>query len=110
MLGLPRLESARGVSSAKRPDSSFGEGAVVSCLGVVHMEEEVQDRAQVEVGREEQGIGETRGKEQGEEQRSNEKQSLTVDDHEYGVMRTNTLLSHDVSVHHSVCAMCKRKK
>ena len=67
----PRLESARGVSSAKTPDSSFGEGAVVICLGVVHMEEQVQDRVQVEVGREEQGVGETRGKEQGEEQREN---------------------------------------
>ena len=65
----------RGVSSAKRPDSSFGEGAVVSCLGVVHMEEEVQDRVQVEVGREEQGVGETRGKEQGEEQRENRRSS-----------------------------------
>ena len=31
------------------------------------MEEEVQDRVQVEVEREEQGIGETHGKEQGEE-------------------------------------------
>ena len=34
------------------------------------MEEEVQDRVQVEVGREEQGVGETHGKEQGEEQRT----------------------------------------
>ena len=33
------------------------------------MEEEVQDRVQVEVGREEQGIGETHWKEQSEEQR-----------------------------------------
>ena len=44
---------------------------VVICLGVVHMEEEVQDRVHVEVGREEQKIGETQGKEQGEEQREN---------------------------------------
>ena len=36
------------------------------------MEEEVQDRVQVEVGREEQGIGETHGKEQSEEQRVKE--------------------------------------
>ena len=33
------------------------------------MEEEVQNRVQVELGREEQGIGETHGKEQSEEQR-----------------------------------------
>ena len=35
------------------------------------MEEEVQDRGQVEVGREEQGEGETHGEEQSEEQREN---------------------------------------
>ena len=39
------------------------------------MKEEVQDRVQVEVGRKEQGVGETHGKEQSEEQRSDEKQS-----------------------------------
>ena len=44
----------------------------VVCFGVVLMEEEVQDRVQVEVEREEQGIGETHGKEQGEEQRVKE--------------------------------------
>ena len=59
----------RGVNSARGPDSSFGGVPVVNCLGVVHMEEEVQDRVQVKVGREEQGAGETHGKEQGEEQR-----------------------------------------
>ena len=52
-------------------DSSVGGGAVVNCHGVVHMEKEVQDRVQVEVGREEQGVGETHGKEQSEEQREN---------------------------------------
>ena len=36
------------------------------------MEEEVQDRVQVEVEREEQGIGETHGQEKGEEQRVKE--------------------------------------
>ena len=36
------------------------------------MEEEVQDRVQVEVERDEQGIGETHGKKQGEEQRIKE--------------------------------------
>ena len=44
-------------------------------LAFVHTEEEVQVRVQVEVGREEQGVGETHGKEQSEERRSNEKQS-----------------------------------
>ena len=99
------------MSSAKRPDSSVGEGAVVICVGVVHTEEEVQDRVQVEVGREEQGIGETHGQELGEEQRENRRSSKPhkMDDHEHGVMRTNTFLSHDVSVHHSVCALCRRK-
>ena len=61
------------VNSAREQDSSIGGGAGNVCLGVVHMEEEVQDRAQVEVGREEQGEGETHGKEQSEEQRSDEK-------------------------------------
>ena len=42
---------------------------MVNCLGVDHMEQEVQVRVQVDVGREEQGIGETQGTEQGEEQR-----------------------------------------
>ena len=67
--------SVAGVNSARKQDSSIGGGASNVCLGVVHMEEEVQDRVQVEVGREEQGEGETHGKEQSEEQRSNEKQS-----------------------------------
>ena len=47
--------------------------AVVNCLGVVHMEEEVQDRVQVEVGREGQGVGETHGKQQGDEKRENKR-------------------------------------
>ena len=68
-----RLENVRGVNSAKVQDFSFGEGAVVICLGVVHMEEEVPDRVQVEVEREEQGTGETHGKEQSEEQRENKR-------------------------------------
>ena len=63
------LITCERVNSAKGPDSSVGGVPVVNCLGVVHMEEEVQDRVQVEMGREEQGIGETHGKEQREEQR-----------------------------------------
>ena len=52
--------------------SSVGGDAGYVCLGA-DMEGEVQDRAQVEVEREEQGVGETHGKEQGEEQRVKEK-------------------------------------
>ena len=62
-----------GVNSAREQDSSIGGGAGNVCLGVVHMEEEDQDRVQVEVGREEQGEGETHGKEQSEEQRNDER-------------------------------------
>ena len=51
-----------GVYSAREQDSSFGGGAGYVCLGVLHMEEEVQDRAQVEVGREEKREIETHGK------------------------------------------------
>ena len=60
----------RGWYSAREQNSSAGGDAGYVCLGVVHMEEEVQDRVQVEAGREEQGEGETHGKEQGEEQRA----------------------------------------
>ena len=63
-----RLLLVGGVYSAREQDSSVGGGAGVTCLGVVHMEEGVQDRVQVEVGREEQGEGETHGKGQSEEQ------------------------------------------
>ena len=60
------------MNSAKGPDSSVGGVPVGNCLDVDHMEEDVQVRVQVEVEREEQGIGETHGKEQGEEQRVKE--------------------------------------
>ena len=56
------------MNSAREQDSSVGGGEGYVCLGVVHMEEEVQVRVQVEVGREEQGVGETHGQEQCEEQ------------------------------------------
>ena len=85
-----------GVFSAREQDSSFGGDVAVNCLGVVHMEEEVQDRVQVEVGREEQGV--EQGKEQGKEQREEQtiNQPLIMNDHGDGVMRTNTFLSHVV--------------
>ena len=64
------------VNSAREQDSSVGGGTGNKSLGVVHMEEGVQVRVQVEVGREEQGEGETHRKGQNEEQRSNEEQTL----------------------------------
>ena len=59
----------RGVNSVKVPDSSIGGVPMVNCLGVDHMEEEVQVKFQMEVEREEQKVRETQGKEQSEEQR-----------------------------------------
>ena len=50
---------------SKTPQLAEGQGII----GVVHMEEGVQVRVGVEVGREEQGEGETHGKGQSEEQR-----------------------------------------
>ena len=44
-----------GVYIARGQYSSFGEGAAGLSLGAVHMEEGVQVRVQVEVGREEVG-------------------------------------------------------
>ena len=66
------MDCVTGVISDKGPDSSIGEVAVVICLSDDRMEEEVQVRDQVEEKREEQGIGETHGKEQGEGQRVKE--------------------------------------
>ena len=63
------------VNSAREQDSSVGGGTGNNCLGVVHMEEGVQVRVQAEVGREEQGEGETHGKGQSEEA-NNEEQTL----------------------------------
>ena len=86
-----------GVSSAREQDSSIGGGAGNVCLGVVHMEEKVQVRVQVEVGREEQGEGETHGMEHIEEQRSDEKQSTAHHGwHEDDVRRACRHLSHVV--------------
>ena len=82
------------MNSAREQDSSIGGGAGNVCLGVVHMEEEVQDRVQVEVGREEQGEGETHGKGQSEEQRSNKQSTAHHGWHEDGVTRACRHLSH----------------
>ena len=65
---LRQIENVGGVNSAREQDSSVGGDAGYDCLGAVHMEEGVQDRVQVEVGREEQGEGEPHGESQNEEQ------------------------------------------
>ena len=61
--------TVRGVFSAKGPDSSVGGVPVVYCPDVGHMTEEIQLKVQVE----EERIGETHGKEIGEEQRVKER-------------------------------------
>ena len=55
-----------GVNSVRGQDSSVGGDAGYDCLGVVHTEE-VQDRRQVAVAREEQRAGQTHGESQNEE-------------------------------------------
>ena len=67
------------VNSAREQDFSIGGVAVVLCLGVVHMEEEIQDRMQLEMGREEQNERETHGKEQRTEKRRENHQPLIMD-------------------------------
>ena len=61
--------TVRGVFSAKGPDSSVGGVPVTYCPDVSHMEEEIKLKVQVEEVR----IGETHGKEQGEEQKVKER-------------------------------------
>ena len=61
----------RGVTLAKGPDSLIGGVPVGNCLDVDHIKKDFHVRVQVEVEREERGIGEIYGKEQGEEQRVN---------------------------------------
>ena len=62
-----------GVYSARGQDSSVGGGTGNNGLGVVHMEEGVQVRVQVEVGREEHSEGETHGESQNEEATRNKR-------------------------------------
>ena len=78
-----------GVNSAREQDSSIGGSAGDVCLVVVHMEEEVQDRVQVEVEREEQGVGDTRKEtKRGTEREQTINQPLIMDDHEYDMTRS----------------------
>ena len=88
-----------GVYAAREQDSSVGGGAGVICLGVVHMEEEVQDRVQVEVGREEQGEGETRKKTKRGTDATNKRSTAHHGWYEYGVTRACRHLSRAVSMH-----------
>ena len=60
------------------------------------MEEEVQDRVQVEVGREEQGEGETHRESQNEETTKNKRSTAHHGWHEDSVTRACRHLSNDV--------------
>ena len=82
-----------GVNSAREQDSSVGGDAGNDCLGVVHMEEGVQVRVQVEVGSEEQGEGETHGDSQNEETTRNKRSTAHHGWHEDGVTRACRHLS-----------------
>ena len=74
-----------------------------SCLDEVHMEEEGK---QVQVQAEEEEIGETLGREQGEEKREN-KQSLRRMTHGWDDAYQH--LSHCGITHHLACTLCRRK-
>ena len=72
------------LSPARGQDSSFGGGAGVICLSVVHMEEGVQVRVQVEAERENVGEGETHGESQNEEATRNTRSTAHHGWHEEG--------------------------
>ena len=87
----------------REQDSSVGGDAGYVCLGVVHMEE-VQDRVQVEVEREEQSERETHGESQNEEATRNKRSTTHHGWHEDGVTRACRHIqwlvsSHVVSMH-----------
>ena len=84
------------VNSAREQGSSIGGDAVVICLGVVHMEEEVQDRVQEEVGREEQGEGQTHGESQNEETTRNKRSTTHHGWYEHEVMRSSADMQCDM--------------
>ena len=87
-----------GVYPARGQDSAVGGGTANNCLGVVHMEEGVQVRVQVEVGREEQGERETHRESQNEEATRNKRSTAHHGWHEYGVTCASRHLSHVVSM------------
>ena len=98
--------TVRGVFSTKGPDSSVGGVPAVSCPDVDHMEEEVQVSVQVE----EEGMGETHGKEQGEEQKVKNVQPYNVDGHADEVKRSCRHLSQCFVQHIIQHAHCAQKK
>ena len=95
---------------SREQDSSVGGETGNNWLGVVHMEGGVQVRVQVEVGRKEQGEGETHGKGQSEETTRNNRSTA----HQgwpwvWGDALVQTLEPMWCDTHHSACALCRRK-
>ena len=84
-----------GVYIAKGQYSSFGEGAAGLSVGVVHMEERVQVREQIECGREEEDVGEKHGERQNED--TCNKQTAHQGWHEDGMTRACRHLSLGMS-------------
>ena len=103
---LPQIDAHRVglVYSAREQDSSVREDARFDCLGVLHMEEGVQDRVQVEVGREELGEGETHGESQNEETTRNKRSTAHHGWHGDGVTCACSHLSHVVWFTRVQCA------
>ena len=90
--------SVWGVNSAKGQDSSVGGGAGNVCLGVCPHERRGSGHSTGRSGkRRSRYRRDTRkGTTRGTEREQTISQPLTMDDHGYGVMRTNTILSHVV--------------
>ena len=92
----PQLAEAQGIIAlALSTRKKEFRSEYNNCLGVVHMEEGVQIRVQVEVGREEQGEGETQGKGQSEETDAT-RSTAHHGWYEYEVTRACRHLSHVV--------------
>ena len=70
---------------SKTPQLAEAQGMISLALSTI--QEGVQVRVQVEVGREEQGAGETHGESQNEETTRNKRSTAHHGWHEYGVMR-----------------------
>ena len=68
-----------GVYPARGQDSSVGGGTGNSCLGVVHMEEGVQDRVQVEVEEKSKVKERHTEKDKARKQRGTNAQLVTMD-------------------------------
>ena len=98
--------SVRGVLLTKGPDSSVGGVPVGYCPDEVHMEEE---GVKVQVQAEEEEIGKTHGREQGEEKGREQ----TIKSHTWMTMRMRRSVHQHLSqcgtTHHSARALCRRK-